>query len=104
MYFIGIQVGNTPFDYARGKIRGWIQFPLHFAALIGDVAKCRAAVAGGCNINQLGKAGWTPLQFACMRGNVDAAVFLLVKGADNKKKSMLSSELYKLGVGLQETA
>jgi hypothetical protein len=99
MYFIGIQVGNTPFDYARGKIRGWIQFPLHFAALIGDVAKCRAAVAGGCNINQLGKAGWTPLQFACMRGNVDAAVFLLVKGADNKKKSMLSSELYKLRSG-----
>jgi hypothetical protein len=67
--------------------------------MINDVDKCKAAVETGTDVDQLDKSGMTALYVACAHGSVNAAVYLLNKGADCKKKSMLSHELYKLRSG-----
>jgi ankyrin len=64
--------------------------PIHFAARVGDVKSLQLLLAAGVDINTptqtnfegAAGSGYTPLLIATLRAQVEAAVYLLEKGAD----------------------
>lgn len=67
-------IGNTPLHRAAG---------MNASAEMVEVLLSKEPKA----LNMLDKRGYTPLMQACERGNADAAIYLIKKGADMKVKA-----------------
>jgi ankyrin repeat protein len=72
--------------YNPGRfIRIWPQekaAPLHIAALAGDLAKVKALIEEGANVNAKNMWGETALHYAAEKGHKEVVELLIAKGAD----------------------
>ena len=71
---------------------------LHIAAYIGHVGAIEALISAGANVNLKDKSGITPLLNAIYKGHIEAAKFLIEKGARYK------NEQTPLGVSYESVA
>jgi ankyrin repeat protein len=60
--------------------------PLHIAALWGDADLIATLLEAGADINAAGEDGFTPLHYAIHHNKIEAAKFLIARGADLHKK------------------
>ena len=74
-YFTSLAMIFTALSFAN-------ESALIAAAKNSDLAKVKAAVAAGENVNAVGKGGATALMWASKNNNNDMVDFLLAKGAD----------------------
>jgi ankyrin repeat protein len=73
------------FDSPHRFIKIWPQEkvdPLHIAALAGDLAKLRALIEEGADVNAKNMWGETALHYAAERGHKEVVELLIAKGAD----------------------
>ena len=54
---------------------------LHVAACVGDLARVKALVEQGANVDAKDELGWTPLYWAACLGRTEVAKFLVANGA-----------------------
>jgi ankyrin repeat protein len=89
--------GETPIQYAAISRRGGLidlllagqttNQTIHLAATKGDLAEIRSFIEKGTDIDTKDAIGWTPLLWAALAGQHDAAEFLISKGADINAKN-----------------
>ncbi len=53
---------------------------LHLAACVGDLARVKALVEQGTNVDAKDQLGWTPFYWATCLGRTEVAKFLVAKG------------------------
>jgi ankyrin repeat protein len=72
----------------------------------GDRAAVEELVAGGADLNEQDENGWTPLNWAAGRGDVEVVRLLLDKGAEVFKvgRDQRTPYMIALAAGRQETA
>lgn len=72
----------------------------------GDRASVEELVAGGADLNEQDENGWTPLNWAAGRGDVEVVGLLLDKGAEVFKvgRDQRTPYMIALAAGRQETA
>jgi len=72
----------------------------------GDVAGIRQALSAGADIHQLDKQGWTALNWASAKGNLDTVKLLVESGADVFKtgRDLRTPAMIALAAGQAETA
>jgi ankyrin repeat protein len=63
------------------KLQAKSAYPLHEAALAGDMEKVKSLLAKGADVNERGRWGYTPLHYASMKGHAEVAKLLISKGA-----------------------
>ena len=56
-------------------------YPIHVAAVRGDIEELQALIDGGADVNAPGEMGNRPLHEAAIQGNVEAARLLIQNGA-----------------------
>jgi len=61
-------------------------FPIHIAAVRGDLEEIKALVGGGADVNAVGERCETPLHAAVGQNHLEAAQLLLECGASVKAK------------------
>lgn len=62
-------------------------YPIHIAAVRGDIAEISILLDNGADINALGEHSYTPLHDAVEQGHLDAVRFLVNRGANINIKS-----------------
>ena len=79
----------------------WHESPLHEAACWNDVEQSRALLASGCDVNAVGREGWSALAVAVFMGRLEVARRLIDSGADaaavfgEERHTMLHAAVYK---------
>lgn len=76
-----VGVNKTPKTPASAKKNKKGETPLHIAAIKGNLANLKKAIAEGVDVNAKDNAGWTPLHEACNHGSVEVARLLIEAGA-----------------------
>ena len=76
---------------------------LHFASR-GNVEAVQEIVRLGANVNVQESDKWTPLMFACFRGDIQSVIFLMNNGADQTLKNKTGETALDLAVGEKHTA
>lgn len=64
-----------------GELDQYGRSALHYASLEGDVARVRALIREGADVDVADQSGMTPLHFAAQEGRLEVARVLLVAGA-----------------------
>jgi len=79
----------------------WYETSLHEAACWNDVEQARALLASGCDVNAVGREGWSALAVAVFMGRLEVARLLIDSGADaaavfgEERHTMLHAAVYK---------
>lgn len=60
------------------KTNGYVETPIMYLSLVGDLDRVKKLRARGAELNQ---AGWTALHYAAVKGNTNVVEYLLTEGA-----------------------
>jgi ankyrin repeat protein len=72
--FLGIPLDKVD------QVGGFGNYPIHLAAVRGDIDELRALIEGGADVNVAGEQGDTPLHDAVMQQHLEAVRLLVEKG------------------------
>src|SRR5438132_14300242 len=92
--------------FILGEIRIMSEMELIEAVKSGDVAGINQALSAGADIHQFDKQGWTALNWASAKGNLDTVKLLVESGADVFKtgRDLRTPAMIALAAGQAATA